>query len=195
MERKNSILIIIALIVIAVAGLLIAFNFFQKEEVETPQVEEPEIKTYEVDPKVQRAVEVRKSMKNVPGELYEVHDDYLIIGATVYKEDSPVGETWYKVERERIRISEDAEVFSVIEVGQSFFEGMKIGDIKVPSGLRPIEKLKYLINNYQNDYFIYVDVFFPKNSIGFSSTQEEEINYEKEIATYIEWSASSKGGN
>ncbi len=95
MEKKNLTLIIIVLVIVAVVGLLVAFDVFQKE-----------------------GEEIEES-KMINGTLSEVGDNYFVIERNIPKENQEMlnpEEMEYTKEYIKVNVNSSTEIFDLSDI-------------------------------------------------------------------------------
>jgi len=189
MENRNILLIIIAVLIIALVGTLVFLNLppAEQQEVEQNNQEEQsdasqqnqtiEEEWANLDPVVQRALEIRQTTEIISGVLVEVGNNYFVIEQSVPEENQdmfdPEVELKYIQERIKVNITPDAQIFDLSDIKH----------IAVPANIiEPIETLNYLYD-HSDDYVINA----------FIAAGSPVANGEIETS-YIEWSSWPKGG-
>lgn len=183
MENKNISLIIIAILIIALVGTLVFLNLppAEQQEVEQNNQEEQsdasqqnqtiEEEWANLDPVVQRAVDIRKTAEMIGGQLYEVGDTYFVIEQSVPEENQDMTnsvEMKYIQVRNKVKVSSSTELFDLSDIKH----------ITVPSNITGvISTLEYLLTQ-SADYLIYIYI----------AAGEYDENGSIET-NYIEWSS------
>lgn len=183
MEKKNLTLIIIVLVIVAVVGLLVAFDVFQKEGEEIEEPKETVAQQYrmteedwnKLDPVVQQALEIRLTTEMIDGTLFEVGDNYFVIERNIPKENQEMlnpEEMEYTKEYIKVNVNSSTEIFDLSDIKH----------ITVPGDITgAMDTLNYLSDQI-DDYIIYIYI----------AAGTPVINGEIET-NYIEWSSWPKG--
>jgi len=186
MENKNITLILVIVIVIALVVFVSTKVFNNENSVQESSQEssqeslnenEQEINAvpgYDLDPRIKRSSEIRSSsMNTASGSLGQVGNDHFSLGLRILKDadfDHSSGEEpEFDYEYIDIKISENTEIVDMNDF--SYFT--------IPENINgAIDTLKYLYENYADDYDIYIFAAYPEG--------------EERISSYIEWSVSPK---
>lgn len=181
MENKNTLLIIIAVLIIALVGTLIFLNLKPVEEQEVEQNNQQQEEEQQVeqnieqgvvlDPIVQQALDIRKTAEMIGGQLYEVGDTYFVIEQSVPEENQDMTnseEMKYIQERIKVKVTSATELFDLSDIKH----------ITVPSNITGIiSTLEYLLTQ-SADYIIQIYI----------AAGAPVVNGEIET-NYIEWSS------
>ena len=180
MKNKNITLILIIVIGIALV-VFISMKVFNNENSvqESLPLNENEqeidvVPEYNLDPRVERSLEIRSSSTNTAsGSLSQVGDDYFSLELKTLKDadfDFSSGEEpEFNYEYIDVKISENTEIVDMNDI--SYFT--------MPENINgAIDTLKYLYENYADDYDIYIFAAYPEG--------------EERVSSYIEWSVSPK---
>ena len=179
MENKNITLILVIVIVIALVVFVSTKVFNNENSVqESLPLNENEqeinvVPEYNLDPRVERSLEIRSSSMNIAsGSLSQVGDDYFSLELKTLKDadfDPSSGEEpEFNYEYIDIKISENTEIVDMNDI--SYFT--------VPENINgAIDTLKYLYENYADDYDIYIFATYPESG---------------ERTSYVEWSVEPK---
>lgn len=180
MENKNITLILIIVIVVALVVFISTKMFNNENSVQEPlplnenEQEVDVVSEYNLDPRVERSLEIRSSsMNTASGSLSQVGDDYFSLELKTLKDadfDFSSGEEpEFNYEYIDVKISENTEIVDMNDI--SYFT--------MPENINgAIDTLKYLYENYADDYDIYIFAAYPEG--------------EERVSSYIEWSVSPK---
>ncbi|MDD3408440.1 MAG: hypothetical protein PHX85_02260 [Methanobacteriaceae archaeon] len=194
MENKN--IIIIAVLIIVLIGMFVFLdlnpaedqqaknNQQQKQEEakqERPEQQEGEaISEHETSPEVSPAVVNRDSMRIIDGPLFDVGDNYIIIEQTIPVNGIDSENVQFEHEYKKIKVDDEAEIID-LNAGRR---------LTIPNHISgALEILNYLKSKL-DDYNVYVHAGYPAGQS--NNLDSSGIDYEKDVATYIEWSAWSK---
>lgn len=188
MENKNTLLIIIAVLIIALVGMFVFLNLPSAEQQEVEQNNQEEQseasqqnQTIEEDwshlpQEVQQALEIRQTTEVIGGVLVEVGDTYLVIEQSVPEENQEMTnpeEMKYIQERIKVKVTSATELFDLSDIKH----------ITVPSNITGIiSTLEYLLTQ-SADYIIQIYI----------AAGAPVVNGEIET-NYIEWSSWPVGG-
>ena len=179
MKNKNITLILIIVIVVALVVFISTKMFNNENSVQEPlplnenEQEVDVVSEYNLDPRVERSLEIRSSsMNTASGSLSQVGDDYFSLELKTLKDadfDFSSGEEpEFNYEYIDIKISENTEIVDMNDI--SYFT--------VPENINgAIDTLKYLYENYADDYDIYIFATYPESG---------------ERTSYVEWSVEPK---
>jgi len=180
MKNKNITLILIIVIVVALVVFISTKMFNNENSVQEPlplnenEQEVDVVSEYNLDPRVERSLEIRSSsMNTASGSLSQVGDDYFSLELKTLKDadfDFSSGEEpEFNYEYIDVKISENTEIVDMNDI--SYFT--------MPENINgAIDTLKYLYENYADDYDIYIFAAYPEG--------------EERVSSYIEWSVSPK---
>ena len=180
MKNKNITLILIIVIGIALVVFISMKVFNNENSVQEPlplnenEQEIDVVPEYNLDPRVERSLEIRSSSTNTAsGSLSQVGDDYFSLELKMLKDPdfdfSSGEEPEFNYEYIDVKISENTEIVDMNDI--SYFT--------IPENINgAIDTLKYLYENYTDDYNIYIFATYPESG--------------ERISSYVEWSVEPK---
>ena len=180
MKNKNITLILIIVMGIALVVFISTKVFNNENYVQEPlplnenEQEVDVVPEHNLDPRVERSLEIRSSSTNTAsGSLSQVGDDYFSLELKMLKDPdfdfSSGEEPEFNYEYIDVKISENTEIVDMNDI--SYFT--------MPENINgAIDTLKYLYENYADDYDIYIFAAYPEG--------------EERVSSYIEWSVSPK---
>ena len=179
MENKNITLILIIVIGIALVVFISTEVFNNENSVQEflplneNEQEVDVVPEHNLDPRIKRSSEIRSSsMNTVSGFLSRVGDDYFSLELKTLKDadfDFSIGdEPEFNYEYIDVKISKNTEIVDMNDI--SYFT--------IPENINgAIDTLKYLYENYADDYDIYIFAAYPEGG---------------ERTSYVEWSVEPK---